>query len=100
MRYILLILFFYVTIIHFMVRGIMVFFADLRGDLPLRYFRMNKTEQGYYGWELPQVLTTYSIPYIVLLLNFGSSPVFVCCVLCAIIALLRSLEHIYPKFLD
>ena len=100
MKYIFTFLFFYVTIVHFIVRGIGVYLADVKGDMALSYFRVNKNELGYFGWEMKGVIAIYLLPYIAFIADLGNFPNTFCYFLCIIIAFLRSVEHIHPKFLD
>ena len=92
MKYILPIILFYVTAIHFCVRAYFIERA--------RHFVYGKaTEVNYYKWEVRGVVGIYFLPYLTLFWNdlFITGVMFFISVL---IALLRSREHISPKFLD
>lgn len=91
MKYILAVIFFYVTIIHFVCRAI-------KWEFSREYLHGQSTEADYYRWENKWFLLGYLFPYASFFLG-GAFPIFVCCGLFIAIAFLRSIEHIHPRFL-
>jgi hypothetical protein len=93
MKYFLSVLFFYATIIHFLVRGILVELSSA-GE---KY--QSKNEFDYYLWEQPTIFFVYTLPYFSLLwvglvdLPFlGGLAIFV--------SILRSIEHVNNKIIE
>lgn len=95
MKYFLSVLFFYVTIIHFLVRGILVELSSA-GE---KYH--DKNEFDYYLWEQPTIFFVYILPYFSLLwVGLVDLPFLILGGLVIFVSILRSIEHVNNKIIE
>jgi hypothetical protein len=95
MRHFLSVLFFYVTIIHFLVRGVLVELSSA-GE---KYH--DKNELDYYLWEQPTIFFVYTLPYFSLLwVGLVDLPFLVLGGLAIFVSILRSIEHVNNKIIE
>lgn len=89
MIYIQFIIHWYVVLIHFIMRSIIIEFADFDKLVALFY----RTEMKYLKWESRGVLTLYLMPWLCFFI-LGKVMFWIMFVLCIFVAAIRSYEHI------
>jgi hypothetical protein len=85
----------YVVVIHFITRAVMLEFSNLSS----RESIANRDEKDYFKWEGMQINIVYLFPYLAFF-TMGLFPFVVTMGLCIFVAILRSIEHIDKNIIN